>query len=105
MIVYVESNFILELAYAQEQLEGRTIEASLVLQKQRNLQPQDAIVYASVLSHMEHSSDSVKCFLNRNSKDFANPDIENNDLVAHSCVLITDFEEGLRYIQHKVAVD
>jgi hypothetical protein len=40
-----------------------------------DLTPQDAFVYASVITHLRHNLPEQACFLNRNSKDFDNPDI------------------------------
>lgn len=56
-------------------IDRDTIKAALRLQGERSLSPQDAIVYASVLSHMIGQPSETKCFLTKNSKDFANPDI------------------------------
>lgn len=56
-------------------IERDTIKAALRLQGERRLSPQDAIVYASVLAHMASAPSEAKCFLTKNSKDFANPDI------------------------------
>jgi predicted nucleic acid-binding protein len=39
------------------------------------LSPQDAIVYASVISHLDQNTSETGCFLTRNSKDFDNPRI------------------------------
>ena len=40
-----------------------------------DFRPQDAIVYASVLQHLNTTSGQAHCFLNRNSKDFDDPEI------------------------------
>lgn len=40
-----------------------------------DLSPQDVLVYSSVISHLRQNQPQVSCFLNRNSKDFDNPDI------------------------------
>jgi predicted nucleic acid-binding protein len=77
-------------------IERDTIKAAIDLQKTRNLSPQDSIVYASVLSHLSRASDESKCFITKNSKDFANPDIYK-DLEDYDCKLLTKFEGGLGY--------
>lgn len=79
-----------------------TIRASIKLQKCRNLSPQDALIYASILDHLEKKeSDSFGCFITKNSKDFANLDIEN-DLAAHNCKLLTRFADGLGYVRSRL---
>ncbi len=61
------------------------------------LSPQDALVYASVLVDLDGMGDDAKCFINRNRKDFANPDIYAA-LAQHNCRLSTTFRGGLGYI-------
>lgn len=74
------------------------IKAAIQFQKTQNLSPQDSIVYASVLGHLANAADEPKCFLTKNSKDFANPDIYG-ELNAYGCKLLTRFKDGLGYIQ------
>ena len=79
-----------------------TIRAAITLEKSRSLSPQDALVYASILEHLGvEESDSFGCFITKNSKDFANPDIEN-DLTAHNCKLLTRFADGLGYVRSRL---
>lgn len=82
-------------------IERDTIKAALRLQDERSLSPQDAIVYASVLAHMASAPGEAKCFLTKNSKDFANPDIYE-DVRAYNCKLLTSFDNGLGYIQSQM---
>ena len=63
-----------------------------------DLAPQDAIVYASVLQHLRSSEPEKACFLNRNSKDFDNPDIINA-IGQFNCRMIPRFDHGLSYLQ------
>jgi predicted nucleic acid-binding protein len=65
------------------------------------LRPQDAIVYTSVISHLQRNTPSVGCFLNRNSKDFDNPDIVD-ELATFNCTMIPRFDHGLGFIQARV---
>ena len=74
-----------------------TVRSAIELQKTRNLSPQDSIVYASVLSHLSGALSDQNCFLTKNSKDFANPDVYT-DLSAYNCKLLTSFSNGLGYI-------
>ena len=78
-------------------IERELIKAAIEFQKTRNLSPQDSIVYASVLSHLAGSrDDEPKCFITKNSKDFANPDIYS-ELETYGCKLVTKFSNGLGY--------
>lgn len=65
------------------------------------LRPQDAIVYTSVISHLQRNTPSAGCFLNRNSKDFDNPDIVD-ELAKFNCTMIPRFDHGLGFIQARV---
>lgn len=67
----------------------------------RGLSPQDAIVYASVIHHLEASASRPTCFLNRNSRDFAASDIEAA-FRGYGCKLFFSFERGLRYIKSRI---
>jgi len=62
-----------------------------------NLKPQDAIVYASVKTHLEKIKPEKSCFLNRNVRDFGTLDIKN-DLLKHNCKMISNFKDGLGFI-------
>lgn len=66
-----------------------------------DLSPQDSIVYASVLQHLNDSSSSVSCFLNRNSKDFDDPDIVDA-LDKHDCKMLFSFNSGYGYVSNKI---
>ncbi len=50
---------------------------------------------------MASASDEAKCFLTRNSKDFANPDVYE-DLRAHNCKLLIYFDDGYGYVRSAV---
>ncbi|MGE0084640.1 MAG: hypothetical protein AB7S75_09480 [Desulfococcaceae bacterium] len=65
--------------------------------KQRFRKTQDAIVYASVKTHLEKVKPDKSCFLNRNVRDFVTPDIRN-DLLKHNCKMISNFKDGLNFI-------
>ena len=79
--------------------EERAISEALFLQKSRSLEPQDSIVYSSVLLHLRQKPyASLGCFITKNSKDFLNPDIED-DLAELDCKLLTNFKDGLGYIR------
>ena len=75
-----------------------TIRAAITFQKSLDLSPQDSIVYASILDHLSTASEEFRCFITKNSKDFANPDIEN-ELTAYNCHLLTKFADGFGYVR------
>ena len=66
-----------------------------------DLTPQDALVYASVVNHLRCYKPPQACFLNRNSKDFDNPDIEE-ELNQFNCKIFLQFERGYSYIQSQL---
>ena len=59
--------------------------------------PQDSIVYASVLKHLRLHKSEESCFLNKNSKDFNDPDIDE-ELANNKCKLLFSFRKGYDYI-------
>lgn len=82
-------------------IQPTTLRRALDAQTEFSLSPQDSIVYTSVIQHLESGFIDHKCFLNKNSKDFLNPDIEGQ-LEHHDCRLITRFAQGLQYIQSEL---
>ncbi|MEP0915562.1 PIN domain-containing protein [Leptolyngbya sp. DQ-M1] len=62
------------------------------------LRPQDAIVYASVVDHLQQNQPQRSCFLNRNARDFDDPNIigELNQL---NCRMLSRFDHGYQFIQ------
>ena len=77
------------------------IRAAITFQKSIELSPQDSIVYASILNHLTTASEKPRCFITKNSRDFVNPDIEN-DLKAYNCRLLTKFISGLGYVRSRL---
>jgi len=78
-------------------IERDTIASAFKLRLIRRLRTQDAIVLASVLEHLAAAGPKLKCFITRNSKDFANPDIVA-DLGQSDCELFTSFGEGYGFV-------
>ena len=78
-----------------------TIRAAITFQKSLDLSPQDSIVYASILDHLTTAPKKLRCFITKNSKDFANPDIET-ELTKHNCQLLTKFANGLGYVRSQL---
>lgn len=82
-------------------LTGEVIENSFHYQQLYGLQPQDAVVYSSIVFHLQQEQEVESCFLNRNAKDFQVPDLKQ-ELRGLNCKIIYSFEKGLEYIQSKV---
>ncbi|MBE9118574.1 DUF4935 domain-containing protein [Lusitaniella coriacea LEGE 07157] len=66
------------------------------------LTPQDALVYASVIDHLRRYQPQKACFLNRNSKDFDNPDIVD-ELNRYNCRMIPRFDRGYSFLQSQLS--
>ena len=66
------------------------------------LRPQDALVYVSVLKHLQENKPQKACFLNRNSKDFKTPEIDD-ELKSLNCRLITKFDDGYKFLQSQLS--
>lgn len=82
-------------------IDGVVLQGALTAQKTLGLSPQDSIVYASVRSSVIAATEA-QCFLNKNSKDFLIPQIEE-EFSAHNCKLLARFSDGLSYIQNHLA--
>ena len=67
-----------------------------------DLTSQDALVYASVKSHLEQYKPEQSCFLNRNTRDFDTPDIVD-DLSSHGCKMIPRFDDGCELIRSQAS--
>ena len=78
-------------------LQSETLKEATRFQGSLDLSPQDSVVYASVMAHLSAASPGPKCFLNKNRKDFSQPDIMES-LGRYDCRLITSVADGLSYI-------
>ncbi|HEY9673440.1 MAG TPA: PIN domain-containing protein [Waterburya sp.] len=67
-----------------------------------DLKPQDALVYASVIIHLRQHQPQIACFLNRNTKDFDNPDIVD-ELNRFNCRMIPRFDDGHGFIRSQLS--
>ena len=82
-------------------LDAAILRSAADVQVQYGMSGQDAIVLASVLAHLDRHRPSESCFLNRNSKDFDDPDVRER-LEAFGCRFFTKFDDGLRYIASRI---
>ena len=53
--------------------DERVLPVAVAVEDQFNLTPPDALIYASVRSHLKQTRPPRSCFLNRNAKDFKTP--------------------------------
>ncbi len=84
-------------------LNSKILEYSAEYQKVKALSPQDAIVFASVLEHLKQTKPKTACFLNKNSKDFDDPDISGM-LEHYKCKLLSRFDHGYQFIIDKISL-
>jgi predicted nucleic acid-binding protein len=66
-------------------------------QRTHGLAPQDAVVYAAVIWHLKQHQMSQSCFLNRNSKDFDDPDLIA-ELAGYNCKFLPRFDAGYQFV-------
>lgn len=81
-------------------LDNDILALTPVYETEQGLSPQDSIVYASVLRHLNVSNSSDNCFLTKNVKDFADPDIKEI-LASYNCKVLFNFGDGYHYLQHR----
>lgn len=82
-------------------MERDILVAAITYQANLDLSPPDSIVYASVLHHLSTTTPAKSCFLNRNSKDFDDPDIVDT-LNNYNCKMLPRFDSGHNYVQSQV---
>ena len=84
-------------------LEAPILAASIQYQQTHDFSPQDAIVYAAVVSDLrQRLPDDQSCFLNRNSKDFDDQNVVE-ELQNHLCKLLPRFDSGLSFVLNNLA--
>ena len=78
-------------------LNVNILKSSTKYQQEHDLSPQDAIIYASILDHLKANRQKNCCFLNKNSKDFDDPDILE-ELENFDCKMLSRFDHGYQFI-------
>ena len=78
-------------------LEAPILIAATQYQRAHGFSPQDALVYAAVLLHLKQYCAPQSCFLNRNSRDFDDPDVVE-ELNRYNCKLLPRFDTGYQFI-------
>lgn len=82
-------------------LDASILKSAASLQDEYGMSGQDAIVLSSVLAHLDLRKPIESCFLNRNSKDFDDPDVRK-ELEARGCRFFGSFEDGLQYVRARL---
>jgi predicted nucleic acid-binding protein len=82
-------------------LNGNILSEAATYENRYALMPQDALVYASILFHLQQNKPTIACFLNRNSRDFDTPEIKA-ELNSFNCRMISQFDQGLSFIQSQL---
>jgi predicted nucleic acid-binding protein len=78
-------------------LDAAMIRAAAEAEISYGLSGLDAVVLASVLSHLEENRPAESCFLNLNAKDFDDPDIQDR-LDAYNCRFFPKFTPALEFV-------
>jgi predicted nucleic acid-binding protein len=79
-----------------------SIDTSILLAAARHrtihgLTPHDAVVYSSVLAHLDLSDRLPSCFLNADARDFDDPELVE-ELARCNCELIPSFDAGCQFL-------
>ncbi len=82
-------------------LDGAILRSAAAMEIEYDLSGQDAIVLASVLGHLEATGPNESCFLNRNAKDFDNPNIRER-LETGRCKFFARFSPAFAYILTRI---
>jgi hypothetical protein len=83
-------------------IEASVVKNAIEFQTKYKLSPQDSIIYASVLLHLSDIQNDEKCFITKNSKDFASPDVIQG-LLDLGCGLATNFGHGYGIIHKQLS--
>lgn len=83
-------------------LDALVLRSATAIQVEYGMSGQDSIVLASVLSHLDLAKPTESCLLDRNSKDFDDPDVREL-LETRHCRFFARFGDGLRYINARIA--
>jgi predicted nucleic acid-binding protein len=77
--------------------DERVLPVAVAVEDQFKLDPPDALIYASVWSHLKQTRPPRSCFLNRNARDFTRPGLVT-DLEALGCKFLPAFDQGLSFV-------
>jgi predicted nucleic acid-binding protein len=80
-------------------LSLEVVQSAADYQTRFDLSAQDAVVYASIRTSLALDHASASCFVSRNPRDFADPDVRQ-DLASVNCRYLSSFDTALQYIHH-----
>jgi hypothetical protein len=83
-------------------LDSSVLDMAGDMEASYELSAQDSIVLASVMSHLAKTKPDESCFLNRNTRDFDHPGVRKI-LDEFGCKFFGRFDEGLRYVEARLA--
>jgi predicted nucleic acid-binding protein len=78
-------------------VDGSVLNAAKRHRDANDLSFQDAVVYASILSHLDRFAPEASCFIDED-KDFSDPDLVK-ELAQRRCKLIFRFDHGLEHLR------
>jgi hypothetical protein len=82
-------------------LDAVILKSALDIQAEFAISGQDSIVLASVLAHLHAHRPPQSCFLNRNTRDFDDPDIRKK-LEDQGCMFFGKFGQALNYMNAQI---
>jgi hypothetical protein len=81
-------------------LTKEVMQHSIRVRDQFEFEPQDAVVFASIDLYLDERGKAESVFANKNSDDFAVPDVEER-LGALNCKLLSTFANAADLIEHR----
>ena len=82
-------------------LDLKVLQVAVSFEELYNLNSQDAIVLASVISHLQITKPNRACFPNKNTKDFDSLDVVQA-LLELNCRMIPRFDHTLKFLQSQL---
>jgi len=82
-------------------LDATIIQNGYDFESRFELDPHDAVVFASVDAALRERTEGEKLFVNTNSRDFVDPKIEEH-LDQHGCKLITNFIHARQIVERAI---
>jgi len=79
---------------------SRTLARAYEIEQRLGLSPQDALVYASVIEHIESDDSPDKLFVTQNRRDFL---VVEDDFANYDCKLLFTFNAAEGYVRSRIA--
>lgn len=83
-------------------IDADSISRAFLIESRLGLSPQDALVYAAIVTDMSRTVGTPKVFVTQNARDFFIPTIEQ-ELNSHGCKLLTNFENAEAFVLKSLA--